>query len=160
MSSGTRSDPYRGYSRTVMFLLARNCRMLSRPNLFYFSDIPESSVIIFQTLFNWFTINRTVNRRLTHTIYFTYSLDVDLPVEGITLLKSSFTSDHSFGTSCPTQKIRVRNIALFPYNCWSCSSACDWVFSNQIKIFMFFVARNSSFVSRCSIAKRAEKDEV
>ena len=54
-----------------------------------------------------------------------------------TLLESSFTSLCSTLNLLCHSKIHVSHIVLSPYTCWSISSVCNGVFSNQTKNFRF-----------------------
>ena len=67
----------------------------------YFTDIPKSSLIIYQTLYffmsSWLVIIWTVNRHLPHTTHFTHATLISvLLVEGLPFLESSFMSSCSF----------------------------------------------------------------
>ena len=105
----------------------------------YFLDMPKSPILNFQILFHIiFRPFEQSNRQSAYTTYLTRSTFISvLLVEGLPLLKSSFTSSWPSLNLLCNSKARVRDMLLSPYICFSITSACDRVIPNRTNNFRF-----------------------
>ena len=145
-------------SSTMMFLLARNCWMLSIP-----------SPVTFQTWPNlwWLSFKRCLfsclaDLQSTDNCHAPPTLPVPkwLP---FCLLKASYSQSHLltphdlFLNLLSHSKTHVYDMVLSPYTCWNISSVFDGVFLNprkKFQVYLFFCAHSWMTRKRGVINKR------